>query len=37
MAAETVTLLSRHKAHQAGLRFADRAHYHDHDFVFAKE
>jgi hypothetical protein len=36
MAAETVTLLSQHKVHQAGLKFADRDHYHNHDFVFAK-
>jgi integrase len=37
VAAETVTLLRRHKAHQAELKLANWAHYHDHGLVFAKE
>jgi len=37
VAAETVTLLRKHKAHQAELKLANRAQYHDHGLVFAKE
>jgi integrase len=37
IAPETVTLLRRHKAHQAELKLANRTHYHDHGLVFAKE
>jgi integrase len=37
IAAETVALLRRLKAHQAELKLANREHYHDHGLVFAKE
>jgi integrase len=37
VASETITLLRKHKAHQAELKLANRAHYHDHGLVFAKE
>jgi integrase len=37
IAAETAILLRKHKAHQAELKLANRAHYHDHRLVFAKE
>jgi integrase len=34
---ETVLLLRQHKAHQAEVKLANRAYYHDHGLVFAKE
>jgi integrase len=37
IAPETVTLLRKHKAHQAELKLANCRHYHDHSLVFAKE
>jgi len=37
IAAETMALLRKHKAHQAELKLANRIHYHDHGLVFAKE
>lgn len=37
IAPETVALLRKHRAHQAGLKLANRAHYHDHGLIFAKE
>ncbi len=37
VAPETVALLRKRKAHQAALTLANRAHYHDHGLVFAKE
>ena len=37
IATETAILLRKHKAHQAELKLANRAHYHDHRLVFAKE
>ncbi len=37
IAAETVELLRAHKRHQAELKMANRATYHDHGLVFAKE
>jgi integrase len=37
IAAETLTLLRRHRAHQAEVKLANRGHYHDHGLVFAKE
>jgi integrase len=37
IAPESVALLRKHKAHQAELKLANRAHYHDHGLVFAKE
>jgi integrase len=36
-APETTVLLRKHKAHQAELKLANGAHYHDHGLVFAKE
>ena len=36
IAPETVALLRKHKAHQASLKLANRAHYHDFGLVFAK-
>jgi integrase len=37
IAAETVALLRKLRAHQAELKLANRDHYHDHGLVFAKE
>jgi integrase len=37
IAPETTALIRKHKAHQAELKLANRAHYHDHGLVFAKE
>jgi integrase len=37
IAPETIALLRRHRAHQAELRLANGARYHDHGLVFAKE
>jgi integrase len=37
IAPETAALLRKHKAHQAELKLANRAYYHDHGLVFAKE
>jgi integrase len=37
IAPETAALLRKHKAHQAELKLANRAQYHDHGLVFAKE
>ena len=32
-----MTLLRRHRAHQAELKLANGTHYHDHGLVFARE
>lgn len=37
LATETLALLRKHCGHQAELRLANGAHYHDHGLVFAKE
>jgi integrase len=37
IAPETVTLLRKHKAHQAALKLANCMRYHDYGLVFAKE
>jgi integrase len=37
IAPESVALLRKHKAHQAELKLANRAHNHNHGLVFAKE
>lgn len=37
LADDTLVLLKRHKAHQAGLKLRNRPRYHDHGLMFAKE